>query len=211
MEIILPDIFSVATCCTEERIQRTVAASPLWLHVQLVSFLPSSHTSPSLCLSPSCFLSILSLSLSSSLNPPFITLVLFYLRNNLHSCNWCMPPTVNNPNKSLCIWNLTLFVQWNHSTIRCSLNVELCHFKVCLMCFTREKACSLQKQQWDLKILPFSQTPAVYYWSVLGRIDTWECCSWYAWVQFKPSKWCYKAVSLSSHTCILCSSFWLQK
>lgn len=44
-----------------------------------------------------------------------------------------------------------------------SLSVECYHFKISLMCFTREKACSLQKQLWDLKILPFSQTPAVFY------------------------------------------------
>lgn len=100
----------------------------------------------------------------------------------LHSCNRCKPPAMNHPNKSLCVWNLTLFVQWHHSTISCSLHVELHSFKVNLMCFTREKACSLQKQLWDLKILPFSQTPDVYYWSVLGRMGIWESCSQCAWL-----------------------------
>lgn len=59
MEIILLDTFCVATCCTKERIQRTVAALLRWLQTpafpSLAFFLPLSilslYPSPSLSVS----------------------------------------------------------------------------------------------------------------------------------------------------------------
>lgn len=182
MEIILPDIFNVVTFCTEKRIQRNVA---VFLSSYMYSLFPSflSHFSLFLflCLSPFCFLSIL------SLLPPSILLSSLWF-HSIWEVTYTLVIDVGHQVWTtlinLCAYETTWFVQWHHSTMRRSLNVELCHFKASLVCFTREKACSLQKQLWDLKILPFSQAPAVYYWSgkngylgVLIMICLTECTS----------------------------------